>query len=85
MKAEDTRYNVGDIVYTLKGRNKITNDLAVLEQKVWAVLLEVDDDWCIIEVSYILTDDLSQDRSTKAKAVFATLEEAIKYANDNDK
>ena len=83
MKAEDIRFKVGDIVYALKGRNRITNDIAVLEQKVEAVLLEVDDG-CITEVSYILTDDLNKDRSTKAKAAFATLEEAFEYAKDKD-
>lgn len=84
MKAEDTRYNVGDIVYALKGINRITNNVAVLEQRVEAVMLEVDeDDGSIAEVSYILTDDLGKDRSTRAKGVFATLEEALEYAKNN--
>lgn len=82
MKAEDTRYNVGDIVYALKGRNRINDNIAVLQQRVEAVLLEVDDDGQITDVSYILTDDLNKDRSTKAKGVFATLEEAFEYAKD---
>lgn len=81
MKETTVEFNVGDIVYALKGRNRINDNLAVLKQKVEAVLLEVDDDGQINEVSYILTDDLNKDRSTKAKAVFATLEEAIEYAN----
>lgn len=83
MKSEDIRFNVGDIVYALKGKNRITNNVAVLEQRVEAVMLEVDeDDGSIAEISYILTDDLGKDRSTKAKAVFATLEEAIEYSKD---
>ena len=80
MKAEDTRFKVGDIVYALKGKNRITDNVAVLEQKVEAVLLEVDDDGSIAEVSYILTDDLGKNRSTKAKAVFTTIEDAIEYS-----
>lgn len=86
MKSEDIRFNVGDIVYSLKGKNRITNNVAVLEQRVEAVMLEVDtDDGSIAEISYILTDDLGKDRSTKAKAVFATLEEALGVAkNDED-
>lgn len=82
MKAEDIRFKVGDIVYALKGKNRITNNVAVLEQRVEAVLLEVDDDGCITEISYILTDDLGKDRSTKAKAVFTTLEEALEYSKE---
>lgn len=82
MKAEDTRFKVGDIVYALKGINRITNNVAVLEQRVEAVLLEVDADGCITETSYILTDDLGKDRSTKAKAVFTTIEDAIEYGKD---
>lgn len=82
MKAEDTRYNVGDIVYALKGRNRINDNVAVLEQRVEAVLLEVDDDGQITDVSYILTDDLNKERSTKARAVFSTLEDALDYAKD---
>lgn len=84
MKETNIEFNVGDIVYSLKGRNRITDDLAVLKQRVEAVLLEVNSDGWVTEVSYILTDDLHKDRSTKAKAVFATLEEAIEYANSND-
>lgn len=84
MKAEDTRYNVGDIVYALKGRNRINDNIAVLQQRVEAVLLEVDSDGEVTDISYILTDDLGKDRSTKAKAVFATLEEAIDYANSDE-
>ena len=84
MKEITAEFNVGDIVYALKGRNRITDDLAVLKQKVEAVLLEVNSDGWVTKVSYILTDDLNKDRSTKAKAVFATLEEAIMYANINE-
>lgn len=84
MKAEDTRYNVGDVVYALKGRNIINDNIAVLQQRVEAVLLEVDDDGQVTETSYILTDDLGNERSTRAKAVFATLEEAFEYAKDKD-
>ena len=83
MKAEDIRFKVGDIVYALKGKNRITNNVAVLEQRVEAVLLEVDeDDVSIAEISYILTDDLGKDRSTKAKAVFTTIEDAIEYSKE---
>lgn len=81
MKAEDIRFKIGDIVYALKGINRVTNNVAVLQQRVEAVMLEVDeDDGSIAEISYILTDDLGKGRSTKAKAVFATLEEAIEYS-----
>lgn len=84
MKADDIRFKVGDIVYALKGINRITNNVAVLEQRVEAVMLEVDDDdGSIAEVSYILTDDIGKGRSTKAKAVFTTLEEALEYAKNN--
>lgn len=83
MKETTVEFNVGDIVYALKGRNRITDNHAVLKQKVEAVLLEVNSDGWTTEVSYILTDDLNKDRSTKAKAVFSTLEEAIVYANSN--
>ena len=83
MKAEDIRFKVGDVVYALKGRNRITDDIAVLEQRVEAVLLEVDDDGEITDISYILTDDLGKDRSTKARAVFSTIEDAIEYAKSN--
>ena len=82
MKAEDIRFKVGDIVYALKGINRITNNVAVLEQRVEAVMLEVDNDGCITDISYILTDDLGKGRSTKAKAVFSTLEDAIEYSKD---
>lgn len=85
MKAEDTRFKVGDIVYALKGKNRITNNVAVLEQRVEAVLLEVDkDDGSIAEISYILTDDLGKDRSTKAKAVFTTIEDAIEHSKERE-
>lgn len=84
MKAEDIRYNVGDVVYALKGRNRINNNIAVLQQRVEAVLLEVDDDGQVTETSYILTDDLGKERSTKAKAVFTTIEDALDYAKDKD-
>lgn len=48
-------------------------------------MFEVDCDGNTNEVSYILTDDLGKERSTMAKAVFATLEEALKEAkNDED-
>ena len=83
MKAEDIRFKIGDVVYALKGINRITDDLAVMEQRVETVLLEVDSDGEITDISYILTDDLGKDRSTKAKAVFSTLEEAIEYVNEN--
>ena len=82
MKAEDTRYNVGDVVYALKGRNRINDNIAVLQQRVECVMFEVDCDGRTNEVSYILTDDLGKERSTKAKAVFATLEDALDYAKD---
>lgn len=84
MKAEDTRYNVGDIVYALKGINRINDNIAVLQQRVEAVLLEVDDDGQVTETSYILTDDLGKERSTKAKAVFSTIEDALDYAKNED-
>lgn len=84
MKETIVEFNVGDIVYALKGRNRINNNLAVLRQRVEAVLIEVDSDGEIADVSYILTEDLNKDRSTKAKAVFSTLEEAIEYANSDE-
>lgn len=84
MKETNTEFNVGDIVYAAKGQNRITGDLAMLKQKVECVMLETDSDGNVNEVSYILTDDLGKDRSTKAKAVFATLEEAIDYIKDNE-
>lgn len=83
MKAEDTRYNVGDIIYALQGRNRINDNIVVLHQRVEAVLLEVDDDGQVTATSYILTDDLGKYRSTKVKAVFATLEEALDYAKNS--
>lgn len=84
MKAEDIRFKIGDIVYALKGRNRINDNIAVLEQRVEAVLLEVDSDGEIADISYILTDDLDKNRSTKARAVFTTIEDAIEYANEYD-
>lgn len=84
MKETIVEFSVGDIVYALKGRNRINNNLAVLKQKVEAVLLEVDSGGEIAEVSYILTEDLNKDRSTKAKTVFSTIEEAFEYANSDD-
>lgn len=84
MKETNVEFNVGDIVYALKGRNRINDNIAVLRQRVEAVLLEVDDNGRITETSYILTDDLGKDRSTKAKAVFTTIEEAIEYANSDE-
>lgn len=82
MKAEDIKFKVGDIVYALKGINRITNNVAVLQQRVEAVMLEVDDDGVYTDISYILTDDLGKGRSTKAKAVFTTIEDAIEYSKE---
>lgn len=82
MKETTVEFNVGDIVYSAKGQNRITGNLAILKQKVECVMVEVDSNGKVNEVSYILTDDLGKDRSTKAKAVFATLEEAIEYVNE---
>lgn len=82
MKETNVEFNVGDIVYALKGINTITNDVAILKQRVEAVLSEVNYDGQITKISYILTDDLDKGRSTKAKAVFTTLEEAIEYAKN---
>lgn len=85
MKEKDIRFNVGDIVYTIKGLNRHTNDYAILKQKVEAVMVEVNSDGWINEVSYILTDDIGNHWSTKASGVFATLEEALEDAkNDED-
>lgn len=84
MKETDIEFNIGDIVYAAKGKNRLTGDIAILKQKVECVLLEVDSDGDVSEVSYILTDDLGKDRSTRAEAVFATKEEAIDYANSDD-
>ena len=85
MKEKDIRFNIGDIVYAVKGLNRRTNDYAILKQKVEAVMVEVNSDGWINEVSYVLTDDLGSHRSTKASWVFATLEEALEYArNDED-
>lgn len=85
MKEKDIRFNVGDIVYTIKGLHRRTNDYAILKQKVEAVMVEVNSDGWINEVSYILTDDIGNQRSTKASGVFATLEEALEDAkNDED-
>ena len=85
MKEKDIRFNVGDIVYTVKGLNRRTNDYVILKQKVEAVMVEVNSDGWINEVSYVLTDDIGNHRSTKASWVFATLEEALEEAkNDED-
>lgn len=84
MKAEDTRYNVGDIVYALKGRNRINYNVAVLQQRVEAVLLVVDSDGEITDFSYVLTDDLGKDRSTRSNCVFTTIEDALEYANSDE-
>jgi hypothetical protein len=84
MKETIIEFNVGDIVYSAKGQNRITGDLAILKQKVECVMLEIDNDGNVNEVSYILTDDIGKDRSTKAKAVFSTIEEAIEYVNNKD-
>lgn len=85
MKEKDIRFNIGDIVYTVKGLNRRTNDYAIIKQKVEAVMVEVNNDGWINEVSYILTDDVGNNRSTKASGVFATLEGALEYAkNDED-
>lgn len=85
MKEKDIRFNIGDIVYTVKGLNRRTSDYAILKQKVEAVMVEVNSYGWINEVSYLLTDDIGNHRSTKASGVFATLEEALKEArNDED-
>lgn len=83
MKETNIEFNVGDIVYSAKGQNRFTGDFAILKQKVECVMLETDSNGNVNEVSYILTDDLGKDRSTRAKAVFSTLEEAIEYVNEN--
>lgn len=84
MKAEDIEFNVGDIVYVAKGENRHTGDYVILKQRVESVMLEVDADGQITAVSYILTDDLGKERSTKARAVFATIEDAFEYAKNED-
>ena len=84
MKEKDISFNIGDIVYTVKGFNRLTNDYAILKQKVGAVMVEVNSDGWINEVSYILTDDLGHHRSTKASGVFTTLEEALEYAKKDE-
>lgn len=82
MKEKDIRFNIGDIVYAVKGLTRHTNDYAILKQKVEAVMVEVNSDGWINEVSYILTDDIGSHRSTKEIVVFATLEEALEYAKN---
>ena len=82
MKETDIEFNVGDIVYAAKGKNRFTGDCAILKQKVECVMFEVDSDGRTNEVSYILTDDLGKDRSTIPSAVFATLKEAFEYAKN---
>ena len=84
MKEKDIRFNVGDIVYAVKGRNRRTNDYAIIKQKVEAVMVEINSDGWINEVSYILTDDIGHHRSTKANGVFATLEGALEYAKSDE-
>lgn len=85
MKEKDIRFNIGDIVYAIKGLDRRTHDYAILRQKVEAVMVEVNRDGWINEVSYLLTDDVGKHRSTKASGVFATLEEALEDAkNDED-
>lgn len=84
MKEKDIKFNIGDIVYAVKGLNRHTNDYAILKQKVEAVMVEVNSDGWINEVSYILTDDIGNNRSTKASGVFATLEDALEYAKDDE-
>lgn len=84
MKETDIEFNVGDIVYAAKGKNRFTGDCAILKQRVECVMFEVDCNGNTNAVSYILTDDLGKDRSTRAKAVFATLEEAFEYANSDE-
>lgn len=84
MKEKDIRFNVGDIVYAVKGLNRHTNDYAILKQKVEAVMVEVNSDGWINEVSYVLTDDIGHNRSTKVSGVFTTLEEALEYAKKGE-
>lgn len=83
MKSEDIEFNVGDIVYSFKGQNRLTGDYAILKQRVETVVLEVDADGLITNVSYVLTDDLGKDRSTKARVVFTTIEDAIEYVKND--
>lgn len=84
MKETNIEFDIGDIVYRAKGKNKYTGDFAILKQKVECVLFEVNCNGEPIKVSYVLTDDLGKDRSTKAGAVFATLEDAFEYIKDDD-
>lgn len=84
MKEKDIRFNIGDIVYTVKGLTRHTNDYAILKQKVEAVVVEVNSDGWINEVSYILTDDIGNHRATKASGVFATLEGALENARNDE-
>lgn len=79
MKETDIEFNVGDIVYAAKCKNRLTGDCAILKQRVECVMFEVDCNGNTNEVSYVLTDDLGKDRSTMAEAVFTTLEEAFEY------
>lgn len=80
MKEKDIKFNIGDIVYAVNGLNRHTNDYAILKQKVEAVMVEVNSDGWINEVSYVLTDDFGNHRSTMASGVFTTLEEALEHA-----
>lgn len=84
MKETNIEFNVGDIVYCAKGKNKHTGDYAILKQKVECILFEVNRNGEPFDVSYVLTDDLGNDRYTMARAVFATLEEAFEYVKDDD-
>ena len=84
MKEKDIRFNIGDIVYAVKGLNRHTNDYAILKQKVEAVMVEVNSNGWINEVSYVLSDDLGLNRSTKASGVFDTFEEALEYAKKDE-
>lgn len=84
MKETNIEFNIGDIVYCAKGKNKYTGNYAILKQKVECILFEVNRNGEPSDVSYVLTDDLGNDRSTMARVVFATLEEAFEYVKDND-
>ena len=84
MKEKDIKFNIGDIVYAVKGLNRHTNDYAILKQKVEAVMVEVNSDGWINEVSYVLTDDFGNHRSTMASGVFTTLEEALEHAKKDE-
>lgn len=77
MKETNIEFDIGDIVYCTKGKNKYTGDYAILKQKVECVLFEVNRNGELSDVSYVLTDDLGNDRSTRARAVFATFKEAL--------